>query len=362
MKLTKAVLLITLLSCTTLLTAKLHSLKKTHSHSHSRKSHSTQPQPALYPVNTVAQFTEGPNLPQNIAETFYGGNPNSLPMSSHFLWKDYKKNQFQTPYFHGVVGPTWNLPVPETIEPYAHISSPVPHGDYSKRIIPTDLLPVTHSASSWDMPKRKDVLQIDLPYGSTHTKESYVDPRFPAKKLAKVVTGTQYHGTGSVDVKANFADNMEPTGHNHQTNNSEFSFIEGKNSNSAGTDNSSYKKKHRNLGKSRKAKGKGKGAPRLDHSIVKEHRAAALGEALDAETRSRRLLYSMVDHPEGATAYALPIELVNKREPDFILHQNNAALENSIESWKKYPQGIRSMHTKPFIPKPAPKILEKIIK
>jgi hypothetical protein len=323
------------LTCIVIIATKGKSTKK------SRKSHKSQ-DPQLYPVQTSAQFTQGANPPQNIAETFYGGNPNTLPASNHFLWKDFKKNQFQTPYMHGVVGPTWRVPVPEEASPYTHISSPVPHSKYDNRIIPHDLLPRTHSATSWDMPKRKDVVQIDLPNGSTHTREMYADPRFPPKKLVSQVTGTQYHNTGSVDSKVNFANNMEPTGANHQTNNSEFSFIESKK-------------------KTKKHKKKNLKGDRLDDSAIKQTKEKAISEALEAENRGRRLLYTMSNHPEGNNgSYALGIDLLNNRDNQFVLHQNNAALENSIESLKRFPQGIRSMHTKPFIPKPV-RLMEKKI-
>lgn len=331
--LTKAILI---LACFVIIAAKSKTHKK------SRKVHKTE-DPQLYPVQTSAQFTEGANPPQNIAETFYGGNPNTLPASSHFLWKDFKKNQFQTPYMHGVVGPTWRVPTPEEGSPYLHISSPVPHSKYEHRVLPHDLPAVTHSATSWDMPKRKDVVQIDLPAGSTHTKEMYADPRLPPKKLVSQVTGTQYHNTGSVDAKVNFANNMEPTGANHQTNNSEFSFIE------------SSKKKMK------KHKKKNLKGDRLDDSSIKKTKEKAISEALEAENRGRRLLYTMSNHPEGNNgSYALGIDMLNNRDNQFVLHQNNAALENSIESLKRFPQGVRAMHTKPFIPKPV-RLMEKKI-
>lgn len=338
MKLLKAIFI---LSCFALIATKNKMHKK------SKKTHSTA-DPQVYPVQTSAQFTEGANPPQNIAETFYGGNPNTLPASSHFLWKDFKKNQFQTPFMHGVVGPTWRVPTPEEGAPYTHISSPVPHSKYDTRILPHDLPAVTHSATSWDMPKRKDVVQIDLPSGSTHTREMYADPRFPPKKLVSQVTGTQYHNTGSVDAKVNFANNMEPTGVNHQTNNSEFSFIE------------SSKKKAKKSKSHKKGKKNLKG-DKLDDSEVKQTKQKAISEALEAENRGRRLLYTMSNHPEGNNgSYALGIDMLNNRDNQFVLHQNNAALENSIQALKRFPQGVRAMHTKPFIPKPS-RILEKKI-
>jgi hypothetical protein len=249
---------------------------------------------------------------------------------------------------HGVVGPTWKVPVPEDAKRYTHISSPVPHGDYNKRVIAYDLPAVTHSHTSWDLPKRKDVVQIDIPFSATHSREMYVDPRMPPKGLVAQVTGSQYHNTGSVDSKVNMANNMVPTAANPQTVNSEFSFLE----------NSKKNKIRKNLKKSRKHhKSHNKltltGKPGIDGKEVKETKKLSLKHASEAEDRSRRLLGALTPHPEGMDgSMTLGIDMLNKEDINFGLHQNNKELANSLEFWKGHPQGIRSMHTKPFLPPP----------
>jgi len=296
--------------------------------------------------------------PKHISETFYGGNPNTLPMDRHFLWKDFRRNQFQRPFWHGVVGPQWRIPIAEDLGRYRTITSPMPKGNYDERVVPFDLPPITHSHSSWDMPKRQDVVQIDLPYGSTHTREMYIDARFPPKKEVGIVTGSQYHNTGSVDPEVNHGNNMIATAANHQTVNSEFSLLE-----------KNYKKRSNLRSKKTKTNTKNKthlkaktnsrmpvGGKPLNDPEVNKIRKTSISEAGQAELKAAKMLDMMTPHPEGNNgSMILGIDLLNKRDLAFELHKRNLALDKVVNYWKHRPQGIRVMHTKPFLPYKAEK-------
>jgi len=272
--------------------------------------------------------------PKQITETFYGGNPNTLPKDRSFLWSDFRKNQYSKPYMHGVVGPQWRVPVAEDATPYNFVSSPHPEPDYNHRIVPHDLPERTHSHNSFEFPKRKDVVQIDLPYGVTRTKEKYFDPRVPLKVPVQTVTGTQYHGTGSVTANQNFANNMEATAAGPQTANTELNFAE--------------KKTKKNLGKKHKHKNHDGG---LNNDEVKQIKVQSLDHAKIAEIKAARMLHAMTPHPDvGESAMTLKIDLKNKREHDFGLHRNNAARQETIEYLRGKGIGIRAMHSKPFLP------------
>jgi hypothetical protein len=273
------------------------------------------------------------NTPKQISETFYGGNPNTLPKDRSFLWNDFHKNQYAKPYMHGVVGPQWKVPVAEDDTPYNYVSSPHPEPNYNHRIVPHDLPQRTHSHNSFEMPKRKDVVQIDLPYGVTRTREKYFDPRMPLKVPVAVVSGTQYHNTGSVTADQNMANNMEATAAGPQTLNTQLNFAE---------------KKHtkKNLGKKHKNHDSG-----LSNDDVKRIKVQSLDHAKVAEIKAARMLHAMTPHPEaGESTMALDIKLTNKREHDFELHRNNAARQETIEYLKGKGIGIRALHTKPFLP------------
>lgn len=273
--------------------------------------------------------------PKHISETFYGGNPNTLPADRGFLWKGYDKKQFAQPYYHGVVGPQWRVPPSDLFDIHNHISSPTPQADFSHRIIAHDLPANTHSHDSFELPKRSDVVQIDIPYSATHTRERYSDARFPPKLPVKQVTGTQYHGTKSVNAAHNFANNMEPTAANPQTVDSMYSFAEK-------TKKSNKKKSH--LRKNKKW-------VQLKDTDVKSIKQNSLSEALDAEKRAFNLLNSMTPHPEmGNGSMVLDIESKNKRDIAFGLHHDNPARKKYIDYISTQEQGVRAMNIKPFMP------------
>lgn len=75
----------------------------------------------------------------------------------------------------------------------------MPKPDLTTRIIATDLPGKTYTGTSFDDPKRKDVVQTDLPTQVTRTYEETIDPAGKKKKAVQTVSGTIYHGTGSTD-------------------------------------------------------------------------------------------------------------------------------------------------------------------
>jgi len=75
----------------------------------------------------------------------------------------------------------------------------MPKPDLKTRIIAHNLPDKTYTGTSFDNPKRKDVIQTDLPTMVTRTVEESHDPRAAPKKPVKIVKGTVYHNTGSVD-------------------------------------------------------------------------------------------------------------------------------------------------------------------
>lgn len=152
---------------------------------------------------------------------------------------------------HGVVGPQWKIPVGETTGAYKHIASPMPQPDWSARIQPTYLPPNTHSHTSWDLPQRLDVVQVELPYGNTHTQEMYQDPRNPRKMPVAVVSGSLYHNTWSTNEEINKWNNMVATAANPQTYNWEFVFAEKRSRNKVRKNKSKSKSKSKSRNRSR---------------------------------------------------------------------------------------------------------------
>ena len=59
------------------------------------------------------------------------------------------------------------------------------------KIIAKDLPAHTLSASSFDLPKRKDVIQITIPESRLKTVQYVIDP---TKNFKPIKTGTYYHG------------------------------------------------------------------------------------------------------------------------------------------------------------------------
>jgi hypothetical protein len=132
------------------------------------------------------------------------GNPNNMVKDRSPIWAGMENPNFERPFMHGVVGPQWDIPLGTKKSDFNRIASPMPRPDSPtplKRIIANDLPPVTLSPSSFDMPLRRDVLQVDIPDAVTKTTETNFDPRFPTKRPVARVSGTLYHGTGSTNPK-----------------------------------------------------------------------------------------------------------------------------------------------------------------
>ena len=122
------------------------------------------------------------------------GNTNNIIKDRHPLWRNFNHNNYERPFKHGIVGPQWQVPLAEDDKGFKHIASPMPRPDVVRRILPNEFPPVTYSPSSFDMPMRKDVVQIDLPQATIRTTEESSDPRFPKKRPVATVSGTLYHG------------------------------------------------------------------------------------------------------------------------------------------------------------------------
>ena len=214
----------------------------------------------------------------------------------HPLWKDFHDNRFQRPYMHGVVGPQWVPPVAEANDGFNLISSPTPKPEIVRRIHADELPPVTYSQSSFDMPKRQDVLQVDIPPAIIRTEEIHDDPRFPKKVPVERVHGVLFHGTGSSDPKV-----VMPMG---------FKQIDNTTANAAA---------------SLKAEG--------------------VAHAHSADVKASKSISDITRNVAGNPEMILPVVLKNAPEqPDLKQYENNAArarLINNIET----PIDVRAAHT-----------------
>jgi len=145
---------------------------------------------------------------------------------------------------------------------------------------------------------------------------------------------------------------MIPTADNHQTVNSEFSLLEKKHKKRSNLRAKKNKNKTHSKTKARMPVG---GKP-LNDPEVNKIRKTSISEAGQAELKAAKMLDMMTPHPEGNNgSMILGIDLLNKRDLAFELHKRNLALDKIIGYWKHRPQGIRVMHTKPFLPYKAEK-------
>jgi len=91
----------------------------------------------------------------------------------HGLWKDFSDMNYQKVRYNGVHGNVWAAPLghPQSDNGFTHIASPHANAAAAKvdRIIASDLAASTWSGSSFDLPPRKNVLQIDIPSSTTST-------------------------------------------------------------------------------------------------------------------------------------------------------------------------------------------------
>lgn len=255
------------------------------------------------PVNTT---------PTHISEMIVG-NPNNMVKDRHPLWRNFRNNKYERPFMHGVVGPQWQVPAAEDNKGFIHIASPVPRPEQVRRILADDLPPVTYSPSSFDMPMRKDVIQVDIPNAVTRTVEENTDPRFPPKGPVARVSGTLFHGTGSTDARV--VHGLSP------------SFLEKK----------VKSRRHHSCN--------GKSNCRDQHNEVNQIKNSALLRAQSADKRVTDTMYSVVNDPAGSNMI-LGVDLVNRYEkPDLQIHQNNAALATSLRRARNTPAGVRAAHT-----------------
>lgn len=119
------------------------------------------------------------------------------------LWKGFNSGSFSKVKYNGVHGNVWSPPQgnPESDGGFSHIASPHPGAKPKKgdRIIANDLPGKTMSASTFDLPKRKDVLQINLPESTTKTTSysynAYTTPTAVVNNLRHKAT---LHGIDSV--------------------------------------------------------------------------------------------------------------------------------------------------------------------
>jgi hypothetical protein len=264
------------------------------------------------------------------------GNPNTLSQDRHPLWREFNNHKYERPFNHGVVGPQYEVPLSqENDRGFDHIASPMPRPQNSRRIYANDFPPVTYSPTSFDMPMRKDVVQVDIPEATIRTTEENIDPRFPPKRPVSKVTGTLYHGTGSNDISITHG---LPT------------FLEKK------AKNRKSRKSKKSL--NRKNKNKSKKSHRRHHSRSDEactpepiisqaqnSKSEGLANARHAEESASNIINSITNNL-AENKMILDVELVNRYEqPEIKIHQHNQSLERNLKLRRNTEAGVRSAHT-----------------
>jgi hypothetical protein len=190
----------------------------------------------------------------------------------------------------------------------------MPKPDLKTRIVAHNLPDKTYTGTSFDNPKRKDVIQVDLPTQVTRTVEESHDPRAAPKKSVKIVKGTVYHNTGSVDPNVVFG--------------SHHSFIE------------------KNGAKSRKAKKitKNKKNKKDVHEEVRNLRVDGLHHAKEAYARSG----NMLDAINSGSRIILDAKTTNKSEhphEELRQYEDNKYLHNRLAGMRRTPHGVKAAHT-----------------
>jgi hypothetical protein len=92
------------------------------------------------------------------------------------LWKNFKGTKYTSPAWNGVHGSFWSPPLAAPGTGGFKIASPMPAAPPSNKIIAKDLPAVSISGSSFDLPKRKDIVQIDLPISRQKKIQYQLDP------------------------------------------------------------------------------------------------------------------------------------------------------------------------------------------
>lgn len=196
----------------------------------------------------------------------------------------------------------------------------MPKPDLKTKIIAGDLPPRTYTPTAFDSPLRKDVIQADMPTQVTRTREESSDPRHPPKRPVAKISGTLYHGTGSVDPKV--IHGTIP------------SFIEKKN-----------KKHKKSLSKRRSFKSSEKEHCRQRDQVyhdTRKVRIEGLAAAKEAYARSGAMLGAIDASPK----MVLDVHTTNKREkPDITQYENNAYLRARVNGMRRTPHGVKAAHT-----------------
>ena len=183
----------------------------------------------------------------------------------------------------------------------------MPKPDLTSRIIADELPATSYSQSSFDMPKRKDVIQIDIPQATIKTTEEHEDPRFEKKRAVSRVHGTLFHGTGSTDPLV-----VHGLG---------FRQIE-------------------------KVKNKKKVQSSSPSEFARNARKEGVTNALEAERRADRVMEDITNNLGGTNEMILPVTVTNTKEkPDFISNEENNALKHRVEKLRKTSIGVRAAHT-----------------
>lgn len=110
------------------------------------------------------------------------------------LWEDYTDLKYRyAPNYSGLEGHSWTPPISAPTGGLFKPASPSTHEmkKPAPRIIADNLPPRTYSASAVDIPKRENVIQIDLPTSSSKVTQFSIDPR---TQIEPNVEGNVYHG------------------------------------------------------------------------------------------------------------------------------------------------------------------------
>jgi len=140
---------------------------------------------------SVVVFVSLKNLkhqPQHVRDIVRRNFP---PVTEHTLWRNWENLNYRKAYYGGVVGPQWRPTLADNSQ--LRVASPLAKVE-SKKIIANELPRRTLSESSFDIPKREDVVQITLPQSSMKSVESVYDPNNRMKIIPTSPTGTLYHG------------------------------------------------------------------------------------------------------------------------------------------------------------------------
>jgi len=122
----------------------------------------------------IAHKVHTHKYPPHVKDLLLGTFP---PASAdNYLWKNWNNSKFQSPVYNGVHGSFWTPPLAAVGNGGFKIASPHPKPKKIK-IIAHDLPPHTISGSSFDLPKRKDIVQISLPVSRQKKIQYEIDPK-----------------------------------------------------------------------------------------------------------------------------------------------------------------------------------------